>query len=328
MSDQTNGAQWTKVEIYTATPGVEPVGALLLEIGAGGYEVRDAADFEAFLEGKAGHWDYIDESLLARRDEETTLIIYLAEGAQGAEQLAALRSGLARLRELDEDKVWGRLECALTDVREEDWAEAWKRYYTPMQVTPRLAICPSWEEYVPQGGEAVLRLDPGMAFGSGTHESTQLCLQLLDGCLRPGDRVLDIGCGSGILAISALLLGASEAVGVDIDAVAVRVAQENAALNGVGERSAFHCGSLAQKVTGSYDILFTNIVADVILSFLPDVSRLLAPGGFLIASGIIDTREQDVLDGVSAHGLRVVRRFEAGGWVGLLAGLEEPAAHL
>lgn len=309
--------EWTQATIYTTTQGVEPLGAALLELDAGGYTVQDAADFQAFLEGKEGHWDYIDEELLQLRDAETALTVYLPGNAQGKEQLAALRKALARLKAQDTQREWGRLECELKAVREEDWSSAWKQYYAPLRAGERLVVCPSWEQYVPSPGDVVLKLDPGMAFGTGGHDSTRLCMRLLEKYLPAGARVLDLGCGSGILAVAALLLGAEHATGVDIDEVAVRVAQENAALNGVAGRADFLCGNLADSVSGTYDLIFANIVADVILAFLPDVRRLLAPGGVFIASGIIDTREQDVLAGLPGAGLAVQSRLESGGWVGL-----------
>lgn len=315
---------WTQVDVYTTTAGIEPVGAALLELNAGGYTVQDSRDFEEFLENKTGKWDYIEEELLALRDAETTLTVYLADNAQGAEQLAALREALSRLQAMDAEGRWGRLSCRLSGVREEDWQNAWKKYYAPVKVGERLVICPSWEEYTPSGDEVVVRLDPGMAFGTGSHDSTRLCLRLLEQTPAAGARVLDLGCGSGILAVAALLLGAESAVGVDIDEVAVRVAEENAALGGVADRCTFLRGSLGDRVTGTFDVIFANIVADVILSFLPDVRRLLAPGGVFITSGIIDTREQDVLDALPAAGLAVETRLESGGWIGLRCRFENP----
>lgn len=308
---------WTQVDIFTTTAGIEPVGAALLELGAGGYAVQDAADFEAFLEGKTGRWDYIDESLMRLRNAETTLTVYLPGGAQGAEQLSELKAALSRLQLLDRDGAWGRLEYRLTGVREEDWENAWKQYFAPMKVGECLVVCPSWTEYVPREGEVVLRLDPGMAFGTGDHDSTRLCMRLLEGHLPEHARVLDLGCGSGILAVSALLLGASEATGVDIDEVAVRVAAENAERNGVQDRCRFFCGNLGDRVTGPFDLIFANIVADVILALLPDAGRLLASGGVLITSGIIDTREPEILAALSGYGLRVEERLTSGGWVAL-----------
>lgn len=307
-----------RVSIYTATAGVEPVGALLLELDCGGYEVRDSADFEDFLAGKSGHWDYIDDELLKLRDAETVLRVYLAKDARGARQLGQLEDGLARLRALDTEGAWGRLALRLEDVREEDWAESWKQYYKPVKIG-RLVIRPSWEAYAPAPGETVLAMDPGMAFGTGTHDSTRLCLQLLEEYARPGAQVLDVGCGSGILAVAALLLGAQSAIGFDTDETAVRVARENARCNGVQAQARFHCG-VAQAPGRRFDIICMNIVADVIIGYLPQIPDLLAPGGVLIASGIIDTREADVLAAIGQCGLGVLRRKASGGWVALAAG--------
>lgn len=308
---------WTQIDIYTTTAGIEPVGAMLLELGVNGYEVRDAADFEAFLEGKPGRWDYIDEALLRLRGAETALTVYLAENGQGEETLGALRRALERLRALDTRGEWGRLEVALRTVREEDWSTAWKQYFKPVKVGERLAVCPSWEEYASAPGEVVVRIDPGMAFGTGTHDSTRLCMRLLEHYVRPCARVLDIGCGSGILAVSALLLGAGEALGVDIDETAVRVAGENAALNGVAERCRFVCGNLTDRVSGRFDLILANIVADIILELAPQVPAFLAEGGVFIASGIIDTREEEVLAELLKEGFSLLAREISRGWVAL-----------
>lgn len=310
---------WTQIDIFTTTEGIEPVGAALLELNIGGYTVQDAEDFAQFLEGKSGHWDYIDDELMQLRDTETKLTIYLADGVQAAQQFASLKQALAHLKECDTGQRWGRLTYEETRVREEDWANAWKAYYAPMHITERLVICPSWESYSGSPGETVIRLDPGMAFGTGGHDSTRLCLQLLASYLPAQANVLDMGCGSGILSVAALMLGAERATGVDIDEVAVRVAKENAEINGVAEKAQFFCGNLADRVDKSsrYQLIFANIVADVILSFLPDMQNLLDEDGVFITSGIIDTREQDVQSALQASGFTVIQRLESGGWIGL-----------
>lgn len=309
---------WTQVDIYTTSAGIEAVGALVLELGVGGYTVQDPEDFEAFLQGKHGHWDYIDDELMKLRNGKTVLTVYLAQNAQGAEQLIALKSGLERLRNMDSENEWGALEYTLSGVKEEDWATAWKQYYKPSAVGDKLVICPSWEEYTPKDGQVVIRLDPGMAFGTGSHNSTRMCLQLLQG-FPPTEvsRVMDVGCGSGILAVSALLLGAQSAHLMDIDETAVKVAKENAQLNGVAERCTFLCSGNPCDLQGQYDIVFANIVADIIIAFLPDLKRILKPDGVLITSGIIDTRKQDVLDALAAAHLTVTQSVEAEGWVAL-----------
>ena len=308
---------WTQAEIETTTAGIEPVGAVLLELGFGGYMVKDAADFEEFLQGKQGRWDYIDDDLMKLREAPTVLTAYIAQNAQGAESLTTLRQELARLKALDSEGEWGALTLELSGLNEADWENAWKRYYKPTKVGNRLVVCPSWEEYSPKADEVVMRLDPGMAFGSGTHETTRLCLAALDEYNPSGRDVLDVGCGSGILSVGAVLLGAKTALGVDIDENAVRVAAENAEFNGV--TAEYRCADLTTGVSGHYDIIFANIVADAIRMLSPEIPRFLREGGVFIASGIIDTREEETTAAIEAAGLKIVRRKEQNGWVCLCA---------
>lgn len=306
---------WTQVDIFTTTQGLEPLGAALMEIGHPSFAITDAADFESFLAGNSGRWDYVDDSLMALREAESKVTVYLPDNQQGSDGLVAIREMLARLKSLDADGEWGRLACELSGVQEEDWATAWKKYYKPVEIGSRLVICPSWEDYDNREGRAVMRLDPGMAFGTGTHETTRLCLECLEDTVTGGESVLDVGCGSGILSIGALLLGAKSAVGVDIDEIAVRVAGENAALNGVENAARFFCGDLADKITGQYDVICANIVADVILRFAPQISGLLRKGGSLLVSGIIEAREEEVGAALTGLGFQLAGRLESGGWV-------------
>ena len=270
---------WRQVEVFTARQGIDPLCAALEEIGVGGFIIRDAADFEQFLAGRQGRWDYVDESLMSLREEETTVTFYLPEGERGQAQLAEAEAILTRLKALDEQGRWGRLEAALSTVEEESWQDSWKRHWKPERVGKGLVVCPSWEAYTPAPGQTVIRLDPGMAFGTGGHDSTRLCMELAEGLVKGGERVLDLGSGSGILAVTALLLGAEEALGVDVDEVAVRVAGENAALNGVGAAASFRRGDLAAGVEGRYHLIFANIVADIILRLIPDLPACWPPAG-------------------------------------------------
>ena len=306
---------WVQADIETTTAGVEPVGAMLLGICPGGYVVQDAADFEKFLAGQAGRWDYIDGELLGLRNAPTVLSVYLAGNAQGRENLGTLKQELQRLRAMDEPGEWGSLALTLADVREEDWATAWKQYYKPVRIGARLVVCPSWESCEPQPHEIVMRLDPGMAFGTGTHETTRLCLKMLDKFDPAGKRVLDVGCGSGILAIAAILLGAASAEGIDIDETAVNSAMENAALNNVD--ASFQLGDLAHGVGGSYDIIFANIVADALVKLAPDIPALLSPGGVFIAGGIIENSEGEVRAAFERAGMQIIYDARENDWVSL-----------
>ena len=205
-------------------------------------------------------------------------------------------------------------------VCDEDWKDRWKEYFKPAKIAENIVVKPSWESYEPREGEQIIELDPGMAFGTGTHETTALCLETLDGLVKGGERVLDIGTGSGILAIAALKLGAAKAEGVDIDPMCVRTAGENAALNGVQNDLTVLVGDLSEKATGVYDVICANIVANAIIHLVPDVPALLAKHGTFLASGIIDTRKDEVIAAVQAAGLALREVKEKNGWVALVCG--------
>lgn len=309
---------WTEVKIYTTTAGIDPLTGSMLDLGLQGFMIEDAQDFDEFLHDTTPHWDYVDQAVMEKmKDCETCVTIYVADNPQGMEELMQVRQILARLKAQDPDGKYGRLELEMKDVDEEDWSNAWKKYYHPVQVGEHLVVCPSWEAYDRQPDDVVLTLNPGMAFGTGTHDTTRLCMELLEKYITPQDTVLDVGCGSGILAITAALLGANKIIGCDIDEVAVKVAGENAALNGVQDRIAFHQGDLTSQVEGSFQIICANIVADVIIRLSEDAGRYLAKDGIFITSGIIDTREQDVLNAVEQNGFQVIERRTSGGWVAL-----------
>lgn len=309
---------WTEVKIYTTTAGIDPLTGSMLDLGLQGFMIEDAQDFDEFLHDTTPHWDYVDQAVMEKmKDCETCVTIYVADNPQGMEELMQVRQILARLKAQDPDGKYGRLELEMKDVDEEDWSNAWKKYYHPVQVGEHLVVCPSWEAYDRQPDDVVLTLNPGMAFGTGTHDTTRLCMELLEKYITPQDTVLDVGCGSGILAITAALLGANKIIGCDIDEVAVKVAGENAALNGVQDRIAFHQGDLTRQVEGSFQIICANIVADVIIRLSEDAGRYLAKDGIFITSGIIDTREQDVLNALEQNGFQVIERRTSGGWVAL-----------
>ena len=309
---------WTEVKIYTTTAGIDPLTGSMLDLGLQGFMIEDAQDFDEFLHDTTPHWDYVDQAVMEKmKDCETCVTIYVADNPQGMEELMQVRQILARLKAQDPDGKYGRLELEMKDVDEEDWSNAWKKYYHPVQVGEHLVVCPSWEAYDRKPDEVVLTLNPGMAFGTGTHDTTRLCMELLEKYITPQDTVLDVGCGSGILAITAALLGANKIIGCDIDEVAVKVAGENAALNGVQDRIAFHQGDLTSQVEGSFQIICANIVADVIIRLSEDAGRYLAKDGIFISSGIIDTREQDVLNALEQNGFQVIERRTSGGWVAL-----------
>ncbi|MCI8442313.1 MAG: 50S ribosomal protein L11 methyltransferase [Provencibacterium sp.] len=316
---------WKQIRVYTTHEGIEPVAAILLELGVGGYTVEDAEDFEAFLKSETPHWDYVDESLYPLRSCETSLTVYLADNEQGARQLERLLDELERLRAMDSTCSWGRLAAECGQIREEDWADNWKQYFKPIPVGERLMIKPTWESLPENGGRAVLEIDPSASFGTGTHYTTRLCLEMLEQTVQGGEAVLDMGCGSGILGIACILLGAAEVTAVDIDENAVRIARENYRQNRIPEEKVHtFCGDIMKEealraavCTRRYPVIAANIVADVILAMLDTLKSCLEEEGKLLLSGIITEREEDILTGLRRAGLQILHRREEGGWVAL-----------
>lgn len=274
----------------------------------GGLYVEDYRDMEAQVQAIA-HVDLIEQALLDKPRDRVLLHLYVSRDENTAAFAEALQDRLLA------QSVPYTLDTR--GVKQEDWENSWKQYYHPIEIGSRLAVAPSWEDY--QSSRTVLRMDPGMAFGTGTHETTALCLLVLEQRVLGGEKMLDIGTGSGILAVAALLLGAKSALGVDIDPMAVRTAGENARRNGVEDRFTVHAGDLAERASGTYTIITANIVADAILRLAPTVVPLLAPGGIFVASGIIDDRAQEVMNGLAEAGLQVTETLEDRGWVALVA---------
>jgi len=305
---------WIQVDIYTTTEGVDLLGSALSDIGHPSFLVTDADDFKSFLDGKYGAWDYYHCDMLSLSEAETTVTVYIPHTTQVQENLTAIRAMLSRLKASDYAGEFGRLEYSVSSIIDEDWANSWKKHFKPIGVGKKLLICPSWEHCCSEG-RIVLRLDPGMAFGTGADVTTRLCLEALDDAVEDGCSILDVGSGSGILAIAALLLGAGSVLGVDVDSVAVESAVCNAELNNVSDRCKFICGDLAVGVTETYDIICANLSADAILALAPDSRRLLAPEGLLILSGIKENRAREVTDVYSQQGLAPGVLKEDKGWV-------------
>ena len=306
---------YKQMNIETLSTGQEAVSNILVAAGCGGFEVIDPQDFQEFLDTVTPHWDYVDEELLKRQSDRTVIKVYAADNEQGLEMFRDIER---RIEELRGDPLYGTLEITVCDLPEEDWQSGWKQYYKPIHVE-RLVVVPLWEDYQAQDGETIMKIDPGMAFGTGAHETTRLCLKALTKEDLTDKTILDVGCGSGILSIGGVLLGAKSAFGCDIDQLAVEVAKRNAALNGLENRTAYAAGDLLEVVEGQYPIVVANIVADVILMLLKDLKTVLLPGGTFIASGIIDDRKDELLSAIRTLGLTVTNVEEERGWVAITA---------
>lgn len=317
--ERRKNMQYNEITLRVPASDVETASAIANLVVPYGLYIEDYSDIEE-LAPQIAHVDLIEQELLDRDRSHALIHLYIPQAENPSEAVSFLRERFTAANIPH--------EVSQVSVNEEDWATAWKKYYFPTKVGERLVVVPSWETYEKGQNEVILTMDPGMAFGTGTHDTTRLCMQLLEKCVKAGVSLLDIGTGSGILAVSALLLGAGRAVGVDIDEVAVRVAKENAAANGVSDCSEFIAGDLAEKVNGKFDIITANIVADVIIRLTPDLGRFLAPDGVFIASGIIDARENDVTEALKSVGLTVLDRLASGGWVALLAGMKSQDPHI
>ncbi|MBQ5315466.1 MAG: 50S ribosomal protein L11 methyltransferase [Oscillospiraceae bacterium] len=312
---------WTELCIFTSTEGSDILCGCLLGIGINGFVVRDSKDFEEFLENKTGNWDYIDDDLMNLKDCETSVTVYLPDNAQGKEMFDSIKSELSRLKEIDEENAFGRLEYEFKNVCEEDWANNWKQYFKPLCVGDKLLIKPSWEEAPADDNRIILEIDPASSFGTGQHNTTQLCLELLEKNINGNEKVLDLGCGSGILSIAAILLGADYCTAVDIDENSVKIAKENAEKNNIPkEKYTAYCGNvitdneLVKTIGNGYKIVVANIVADVLIGMSDLFSDFLTDDGILIMSGIIVERKDEVIEAVENQGFRVISVAEKDGW--------------
>ena len=303
---------WIEVQIRVATADTEEASAVANMAVPYGIYVEDYSDLEQKAR-EIARIDLIDEELLGRDRTHSIIHIYLEPQENPTETVAFLRERLSACgiaNEVD-TKV----------ISEQDWANNWKQYFKPLSVGSKLLICPTWETVDDTEDRVKLLIDPGMAFGTGGHDTTRMVLEAVEEYITPEADVLDVGCGSGILSVASLLLGARSAVGVDIDALAVKMAVENGAINGFTEpRYRILQGDLVDKISGGYRIILANIVADAILKLSPVIPQFLLPGGVYIVSGIIEERKDEVEAGLLACGFTVKKCNLHGGWCCFVCG--------
>ncbi len=307
--------KWAEISIQTSHEATEAVADIFHDLGASGVVIEDPELINTYR--RSGSWDYCDipEEL---ETEVVTIKAYLPVDELLDDKLRVFEERVNRLHEHDLDKGRGCINCR--EVQEEDWASSWKEYFHPVRVSEHIVIKPSWEDYLPVEGDIIIELDPGMAFGTGTHHTTAMCIRCLEDVIKPGNIVFDVGTGSGILAVAAAKLGASRVHAVDLDPVAVRVAKENVAFNNVTATVGVTQGDLLTGVDGKADVIVANIIADIIIKMLPDVRTRLADNGLFIASGIIAERLGDVTAALIESGLVIDKAIEEGGWVAIVAG--------
>ena len=317
---------WIQVSIFTTSDGIEPVSGRLYQLGINGIEIEDEQDFKDFLENNKQYWDYVDDELVKKMEGETKVKVYVSDDTAGRELLISIKSTLEELKLLDTEHEFGRLEIEYDSMTEEDWANNWRQYFHTMEIGEKLIIKPEWEELKEPTDRVVFNIEPGMSFGTGSHYTTQLCLEALEQYITPGMKMLDLGCGSGILSIISLLLGADEAVAVDIDPNAVDTAYANAERNGIDKsKYTVLAGNVVtdtdiqEKIAeNKYEVVAANIVADVIIGLCPKAKEYIKDGGVFITSGIIEDRIDDVQRALTENGFEVIAVNRRKDWASII----------
>lgn len=299
--------RYIEVKIYTTQDNIDPLTCILMDMGIAGFAVEDARDFQDLLNKKNSYdWDYIDEGLMELEKVRTNVTFYLDD----AEESLGI---LNRLRER-------KLELEWNYVDDSNWKDNWKEYFKPAKISDRIVIKPTWEEYDQKGDELVIEIDPGMAFGTGTHPTTSLCVKFLERFIEADmDSVLDVGCGSGILAIASALLGAREVLAVDIDPVAVDVTKKNTELNHLSDKIRVKEGDLTKGLEERADIVVANLMADLVILLSKDIAAHLKGKGIFISSGILIEKQEQVVAAIQECGFRILNIMEEGEWCAIAA---------
>lgn len=310
--------EWNEIRIVVPLEAIEAVTGILYGMNVKGISLEDPTDL---LTREAGplSWDFADINLFPEGEKAAVLTAYFPDTENMEEHMSFLRERIVGLKEFGINSEPFRVEGK--KVFEEDWANSWKKYYKPIRIGSRIVIKPTWEDYNAAPEDLVVEMDPGMAFGTGTHETTKLCIEILQDYVKGGETVFDVGTGSGILAITAAKLGAKEVLAIDLDPVAVDSANINVRLNQMNQVTVKE-GNLLDETGDKADVVIANIIADVIIFLAKDLDRVLKPGGLFIGSGIIHLREQDVLDQLNASGFEVLEVRNENDWRAVVARLK------
>ena len=311
---------WIKINIITTSAGIDPVCSALGDLGITGVEISDKDDFKKFLENNKKYWDYVDEELEKLKTADTKITAYVADDSDGLLTLSEIEKSISEMKSADAGEKFGALKIVTARVKDEDWTENWKQYFKPLEIGEKVLVQPEWLPLEGETERVVFRVNPGMTFGTGSHDSTRFCIEEIEKHIKPGDLMLDLGCGSGILSIIALLLGAARCDAVDIDPAAVDVAHSNLELNGLSrERLDVFCGDIISSPSvrarfGKYDLVAANIVADVIIALAPHVRGFMKDGAVFVCSGIINERAAEVKKALEKSGLGIINEKRSDEW--------------
>lgn len=315
--------KFTKVTVYTSHAGIEPLSAMLMEKDITSIVVDDPADVADILDKKEEYeWDYIDPAVFENGDKEPTITVYFDDDTKS--RIEDMRACAESLKALAAEGVFGDVDMGRLIVEEavvddDDWKDKWKEFFKPSKITDTLVVKPTWEEYEKADGEKIIEIDPGMAFGTGTHETTTLCMRLLEKYLKDGQSVMDVGCGSGILAIAAALLGSKNILGIEIDPDAVRTAIENVELNGVSDVVTVKEGDLTKDVDDVVDLIVANLMAPLVIELSGAAAEHLVEKGIYISSGILIEKRDTVAEAVEKAGFEILEILEEGEWCAIAA---------
>lgn len=317
--------RYIEVRIDTAQEGVDPLTCILMDMGIAGFAIEDARDFQDLIEKRNPYdWDYIDESLWELSNATTRITFYLAESEESRKCVSLLQKELDKLKQKRGKTFkgidFGSLDMNWKLVDDADWKDNWKEYFKPAKITKNIVVKPTWEAYEANEGEQIIEIDPGMAFGTGTHPTTSLCIKLLEKYMEPGkDTVLDVGCGSGILSIAAALLGARDIMAVDIDPIAVQVAKENVEWNHLSSRISVQEGDLTKGLEKKAEIVVANLMADLVMRLSKDAATHLQGKSIYISSGILIEKCEMVASAIEECGFHVLEILEEGEWCAIAA---------
>lgn len=307
---------YIEITVHTTTAGADIASQALCDAGSNGVSIEDRNDFNE-NQRAPGQWDLIDEQVLANMPEDVLVHGYFEDDSRIKDIAALLGAQLRQIRSMELPFDVGEMRMDIKTVHDQDWSETWKKYYKPFRAGKRLVVKPSWEEYTPREGDRVIEIDPGMAFGTGTHETTGMCVEMVERYVQSGDRVIDIGTGTGILAIAARLSDAGDTFATDIDEMAVRVAAENVKHN--AQPITVRQGDLLSAVDSgaTFDMAIANIIADVIIPLSAQIGQVLRKDGIFICSGIIKEREADVTEALLKNGFEILEIGRRGEWVAI-----------